>query len=54
MALNCSMLDHERVICNGTVYKLPEEPLTYEDAKFWIYLGVYVFLVLFAGKTGKF
>ncbi len=40
----------EKVICNGTEYDLPEQILTIDDMWFWIYLGIYCFLVLFAGK----
>lgn len=38
------------IICNGTVYVEEEEKLTYLDEWFWIYLGIYVGLVLVAGK----
>lgn len=38
------------IICNGTVYVEEEEKLTYLDEWFWIYLGIYVGLVLIAGK----
>lgn len=37
-------------MCNGTRYDLHEAELSYKDAMFWVYLGVYVGLVLFAGK----
>lgn len=36
-------------MCNGTRYKLYEGELSYKDTMFWVYLGVYVGLVLFAG-----
>lgn len=36
-------------MCNGSRYDPYEEPLNYKDTMFWVYLGVYVFLVLFAG-----
>ncbi len=38
-----------KVICNGTAYHVPEPPLQYTDPEFWIYLGIYLFLVCFAG-----
>lgn len=38
------------IICNGTTYVEEEEKLTYRDEWFWIYLGIYVGLVLVAGK----
>ena len=37
-------------MCNGTLYDPYEEPLSYHDTMFWVYLSVYVALVLFAGK----
>ena len=45
--ITCIVHD-DAVICNGTTYK-EEEILTYKDAYFWVYLGVYVALVLIAG-----
>lgn len=36
-------------MCNGTRYDRYEVPLNYKDSKFWIYLGTYLGLVLFAG-----
>lgn len=48
--LNCTAKGTEEVVCNGILYAIPEQPLTYKDNLFWIYVGVYVFLVLFAGK----
>lgn len=40
----------EKVHCNNEVFEIfPESPLDYHDKMFWIYLGVYVGLVLFAG-----
>ena len=47
--LNCSFIDEERVICNGTEYMIPEQRLTWNDKAFWIYLAIYVGLVLAAG-----
>ncbi len=38
-----------KVICNGTAYHVPEPPLQFHDPEFWIYLGIYLFLVCFAG-----
>ncbi|XP_032226027.2 DUF21 domain-containing protein At4g33700 isoform X2 [Nematostella vectensis] len=49
MNISCIVVGKEEVICNGTRYMVPEEPINYKDSLFWIYLGVYVFLVLFAG-----
>ncbi|CAB4038302.1 DUF21 domain-containing At4g33700 isoform X2 [Paramuricea clavata] len=39
----------EKVHCNNEVFEIPESPLNYHDKMFWVYLGVYVGLVLFAG-----
>ncbi|XP_046848742.1 DUF21 domain-containing protein At4g33700-like [Xenia sp. Carnegie-2017] len=39
----------EHVLCNNEKFQLPESPLGYEDKMFWVYLGVYIALVLFAG-----
>ncbi|KAL5010547.1 hypothetical protein ScPMuIL_012852 [Solemya velum] len=47
--LNCHFVTPESVECNGTVYTLPEQMLTYLDEWFWIYLSIYVGLVLLAG-----
>jgi len=47
--MNCTRVDHESIICNGTLFTKPEEPLSPHDSLFWIYLGVYIFLMLFAG-----
>lgn len=49
-SVSCILQEHGAVLCNGTKYVLEEEPLNYKDSWFWIYLGIYVFLVLFAGK----
>ncbi|XP_015752012.1 PREDICTED: DUF21 domain-containing protein At5g52790-like [Acropora digitifera] len=38
------------LMCNGTRYDRYEVPLNYKDSKFWIYLGTYLGLVLFAGR----
>ena len=47
--MNCTRVDHESVICDGTIFKIPEEKISTHDKLFWIYLGIYVFLMLFAG-----
>ena len=39
----------DEVYCNDQHYEIPEEPLGTDDKMFWVYLGVYVGLVLFAG-----
>lgn len=49
MSFNCIKHGESSVLCNGTRYDLPEEALTYRDSMFWVYLGVYIALVLFAG-----
>ncbi|XP_006814874.2 LOW QUALITY PROTEIN: uncharacterized protein LOC100379052 [Saccoglossus kowalevskii] len=51
MFANCTYANDEKtaVICNGTRFIEPEAPLTYLDKEFWMYLGIYVGLVLFAG-----
>ena len=51
MSTVCTMLSEERVMCNGTIYKAEEKILSYCDKEFWIYIGVYAGLVLFAGKS---
>ena len=37
------------LMCNGTLYD-PEVTLNYKDSMFWVYLGIYLALVLFAGR----
>ena len=37
-------------MCNGTIYDVHEDKINYHDNLFWVYLGVYVGLVLFAGE----
>ena len=49
MSFICVKEGEESLICNGTRYDLHEEELNYKDGLFWVYLGVYVGLVLFAG-----
>ena len=51
MDVNCTYSGEESVICNGTLYSLPEMPLTYTDTWFWVFIGIYVGLVLFAGEV---
>ena len=43
----------DEVRCNDQKYEIPESPLSYEDKMFWVYLGVYIGLVLFAGKLSQ-
>lgn len=40
----------EKVHCKDETFDVKESPLTYKDTMFWVFLGVYVALVLFAGK----
>ncbi|XP_060601347.1 uncharacterized protein LOC132754699 [Ruditapes philippinarum] len=47
--LNCSFVSEDKVVCNGTTYKLPDSKLDIHDKSFWIYLAIYVALVLAAG-----
>ena len=49
MSFICIKHGESSVLCNGTRYDLPEEALNYKDSIFWVYLGVYIALVLFAG-----
>lgn len=49
MSFICVKGDENSLICNGTRYDVHEEALNYKDGLFWVYLGVYVGLVLFAG-----
>lgn len=53
MGFLCVKEGENSLLCNGTLYDLHEEALNYKDALFWIYLGVYVALVLFAGKLAQ-
>ena len=46
----CVYKSATEVICNGTSFKVEEPMLTVNDAMFWVYLGIYVFLVLGAGE----
>ncbi|XP_033098545.1 DUF21 domain-containing protein At4g33700-like isoform X2 [Anneissia japonica] len=45
--LNCTRVDQVTVNCDGTIYISVEAELS--TTEFWIYLGVYISLVLFAG-----
>ena len=50
----CKLLEGgESVECGYKIYSLPEGALGVGDWEFWLYLGVYVFLVLFAGNTSS-
>lgn len=51
MSTVCTALGEERVMCNGTIYKAEEKILSYCDKDFWIYIGIYAGLVLFAGMS---
>ena len=46
----CKVLLADKLSCNGTIFEIAEEEITPDDKLFWIYLGVYIFLRLFAGK----
>ena len=50
LTIFCRIVAEGTVECNGTNYYLPEEPLSYRDTWFWLFLAIYVALVLFAGK----
>ena len=50
--INCTVVDENTVLCNDTKYKSGgDETLSYDDAWFWIYVGIYAALVIFAGKN---
>ncbi|XP_054753220.2 uncharacterized protein LOC129258981 [Lytechinus pictus] len=49
MFINCTVVDDTTVQCNGTDYQLPEAPIGPDEPQFWIYIGVYIALMLFAG-----
>ena len=49
MSFICVKEGENSLMCNGSRYDPHEEALNYKDTMFWVYLGVYVFLVLFAG-----
>lgn len=48
-SIACTLIDARTVICNGTKFLEEEKALTTDSTLFWVYLGVYVFLMLFAG-----
>ncbi|XP_038059618.1 DUF21 domain-containing protein At4g33700-like [Patiria miniata] len=48
-SITCTQVDPETIICNGTTFKETEPPLDYHDEMFWVYVGIYCALVLFAG-----
>lgn len=50
ITIECIYLDLDHILCNGTEYEQLEEKLSPSDSLFWIYLGIYIVLVLFAGK----
>ena len=50
MKFVCVKEGEDYLMCNGTRYDLHEGELSYKDTMFWVYLGVYVGLVLFAGE----
>ena len=52
--MNCTKVGHDSVICDGTLFRIPEEKISTDDALFWVYLGIYVFLMLFAGRFFSF
>ena len=54
MELHCVTTHESTIICNGTKYIPEEEPLDWHDEWFWIYLGIYTGLVIFAGKVWVF
>ena len=51
MGFLCVREGEESLMCNGTLYDRHEEALNYKDGSFWVYLGVYIALVLFAGES---
>ena len=48
--VTCLQLSEIEIHCHGLRYDEFEAPLSISDKMFWIYLGLYVVLVLFAGK----
>ncbi len=52
--VQCEVLPGDRVLCGERIFAIPEPPLGINDWEFWVYLGVYVFLVLFAGTCPLF
>ena len=47
--ITCQLLKDGEIECENKTY-VEEVILNYTDKWFWIYLGIYVFLVLFAGN----
>lgn len=48
----CQLLEGgESVKCGDQIFSLPKPDLGSGDWEFWLYLGVYIFLVFFAGKN---
>ena len=45
----CSVISDNEVCCNGTLYE-HVQLLKYNEGWFWGYLGIYIFLMLFAGE----
>lgn len=48
--ITCTVLEHEMLMCNGTKFEKHEHAFVAGSPQFWIYLSVYIFLMLFAGK----
>lgn len=48
--ITCIRESQESVLCNGTLFDLPEPLIGPSSPMFWVYVVVYVCLVLFAGK----
>lgn len=48
--VTCLFLDEDKaLICNGTRYEVPLEPLTYRDGLYWAFIFLYIFLMLMSG-----
>lgn len=50
MYVNCTVIDASTVSCNGTDYLVEVPPLGPDEPQFWIYIGIYIGLMLFAGE----
>lgn len=48
--VTCKFVNEKEVICNGIKFDEVEDVLTIYTTMFWVYLGTYLFLVLFAGE----
>ena len=48
--VNCTIVNEHTIRCDGTNFIQEEGPLNWQDEWFWIYLGIYIALVAFAGK----